>query len=166
MRGSLVLDLACGCGYGSRILHDAGAQVTGVDIDADAVAHAERHFPGPMYLRARAEVMRGDYDALVSLETLEHLDDPASMLRAVRAPLLVASVPNQERYPFDAARFAGDTYPHKRHYTPQEFTELLEGAGYKVQQRWCQRSKIDDDVVRGTDGAFLIYIGRRGGEQA
>lgn len=153
-----MLDLACGCGYGSRILHDAGLQVTGVDADAAAIAHANAHFSGPMFIQGRAEIMRGEYDALVSLETLEHLDDPATVLRAIRAPLLVASVPNQELYPFDAARFAGDDYPHKRHYTPEEFTALLEGAGYRVHERWCQVDKHNNDLVRGTNGAFLVYV--------
>lgn len=156
-----MLDLACGCGYGSRILHDAGHEVVAVDIEPEAIKHAEKYFPGPAYMQGRAEVTAGSYDALVSFETLEHLDDPAAVLDAIRATTLIASVPNQELYPFDPARFGGDDYPHKRHYTPEEFTTLLEGAGYKVQERWCQRDK-QGDMQRGTAGIFLIYVARRG----
>lgn len=158
-----MLDLACGCGYGSRILYDAGLAVTGIDADKAAIEHAHKHFGGPMFLHGRAETLRGEYDALVSLETLEHLDNPAAVLNQVRAPVLVASVPNEELYPFDAAKFAADDYPHKRHYTPKQFADLLEGAGYKVQERWCQIDKHSHAVVRGTHGRFLVYVATRGG---
>src|SRR4051794_32573767 len=46
--GRRVLDVACGSGYGSRILADAGADtVVGVDLDADAVVYARQRYGGP-----------------------------------------------------------------------------------------------------------------------
>ncbi|HET9189593.1 MAG TPA: SAM-dependent methyltransferase, partial [Rudaea sp.] len=39
-RGKRVLDAACGEGYGSAMLAGAAASVLGVDIAADAIAHA------------------------------------------------------------------------------------------------------------------------------
>src|SRR5438876_5831168 len=38
--GKRVLDIACGVGYGSRMLHDSGASVTGVDINPELVHFA------------------------------------------------------------------------------------------------------------------------------
>jgi hypothetical protein len=96
---------------------------------------------------------------LVSFETLEHLDAPETVL-AIPAPLIIASVPNEERYPFSAERFAGDRYPHKRHYTPREFQDLLEKSGYQVDEWYCQKDKLGD-IHPGTDGIFLIACGSR-----
>jgi len=159
LKGKRVLDLACGCGYGSWLLHEAGNEVTGVDIEPEAIAYAKKHYQGPSYLCQAGEETKGEWDALVTFETLEHLDKPEAVL-AIQAPLVIASVPNEERFPFRAEKFSGDKYPHKRHYTPMEFDLLLNEAGYGVTERWCQKDK-HGDVVEGTDGMFLIYVGRR-----
>lgn len=159
-RGSRVLDLACGCGYGSWIMHGAGLEVTGADIEDEAIAYAKRHYQGPAYLCQKAEDIEGSWDALVSFETLEHLENPSVVLGAVRAPLVLASVPNEDLYPFSVERFAGDKYPHKRHYTPGQFAELLRSCGVTEIEWFCQKDKFGD-VVPGTDGIFLIAVGKR-----
>ena len=156
-----ILDAACGIGYGSRLLHDAGNVVTGVDIEPEAIEWARLHFDGPDYLvrdLMHLDLRHQYYDLIVSFETLEHLESPVVPLRQFRrSPLLIASVPNERQFPFDAAKFAGDKYPHKRHYTPKEFDELLNSAGWEVVERHCQRTK-HSDVERGTDGMFLVYV--------
>lgn len=155
--GQRVLDIACGVGYGSWLLWKKGLQVTGVDISREAIEYAERHYKGPTYLCQKAEDTKGRWDAIVTFETLEHLRDPQGLLQAVRAPLLIASVPNQEIYPFKAAKFERDDYPHLRHYTPEEFEDLIKASGYEVKQKYCQRDKRGEITV-GTDGRFLIYV--------
>ena len=159
-RGSTVLDLACGCGYGSWILHGAGNEVTGVDIEPEAIAYARKFYQGPEYWCEAAGEPQGHFDALVTFETLEHLDEPQIVFRSVEAPLVIASVPNEERYPFSPERFAGDKYPHKRHYTPWEFKELLETAGYREIEWFCQKDK-HGDIHPGTDGMFLIAVAHK-----
>ena len=73
-----VLDGACGSGYGSAILSKNGANVLGIDINHDAIQFANLH-----YLKNSVEFLINDiatlkfpdsyFDAIVSLETLEHL---------------------------------------------------------------------------------------------
>lgn len=155
--GSRVLDIACGCGYGSWFMEQAGLKVTGVDICQEAIDFANDHYKGPTYICQEAHEVKGEWDAIVTFETLEHIHDPESVLKAVSAPLLIASVPNEEVFKFKPARFAGDEYPHLRHYTPLEFQELLEGSGYLVDKKFCQKDKRGD-IVPGTDGMFLIYV--------
>lgn len=154
-----VLDLACGCGYGSWLLHGAGNEVTGVDIEPEAIAYAEKHYQGPTYLCQPGEETQGEWDALVTFETLEHLDHPETIL-AIEAPIVIASVPNEERNPFKAEKFAGDKYPHKRHYTPKQFEALLNDSGIQVVEWFCQQNKLGE-IVPGTEGMFIIAIGKK-----
>lgn len=158
-----VLDLACGCGYGSWILHRAGNEVVGVDIEPEAIDYAREHYEGPLYRCQPAGLVQGKFDALVTFETLEHLEAPFEVFQSVIAPLVIASVPNEERYPFRAENFAGDKYPHKRHYTPLEFEQLLNSAGFEVTEKLCQQDKQHGEIKAGTDGRFLIYVAHKMG---
>lgn len=158
--GSKVLDLACGCGYGSWIIQNScNAEVTAVDIELEAIQWGQLNFSGPTYLCQSAQETFGSYDVLVSFETLEHLDDPMQVLR-IETPLVIASVPNQERMMFDPSAYSADKYPHKRHYTPRQFDELLEGAGLTIVKR-CSQGNRKSPVEEGTNGISLVYVCKR-----
>src|SRR5436305_312502 len=78
--GRRVLDAACGEGYGSALLSEVASDVVGVDIDAATVAHARANYAGRGNLRFVAGTLialplpQASVDAVVSFETLEHLD--------------------------------------------------------------------------------------------
>jgi 2-polyprenyl-3-methyl-5-hydroxy-6-metoxy-1,4-benzoquinol methylase len=156
-----VLDAACGCGYGSRMLYEATNNVVGIDSYELAVEWARTHFDGPEYISGDIETTPlGKFDSIVSLETIEHIKDPLPVLKAFRTACegsLIVSTPNQESYPFVAEKYAKDSSPHFRHYTPKEFEDLLNEAGFVVKEKWCQYGKIGQ-VVPGDDGDFLIYV--------
>jgi 2-polyprenyl-3-methyl-5-hydroxy-6-metoxy-1,4-benzoquinol methylase len=158
-----VLDAACGCGYGSKILLENAVEVVGVDYSLEAIGWAREFFRGPHFIRGKIEESpwTGQFETVVSLETLEHLQNPEEALKAFRRSCigtLIASVPNENLYPFKAEVFANDESPHFRHYRPEEFQDLLEWSGFKVVGRFCQVSKQDPEVVKGTDGRYLVYI--------
>ena len=109
VRGRDVLDAACGEGYGSMLLASEAASVTGIDIDAAAVAHAAQRYGQRSNLRyaqgSCTAVPLGDasVDVVVSFETLEHLDAQDAMLAEFRRVLrpdgvLVLSSPNKPVY--------------------------------------------------------------------
>jgi len=136
--------------------------VVGIDASQSAIEWAERYFPGPGYIHGRIEnkPWAGRFGTVVTLETLEHLEAPEESLKAFRQACyetLVASVPNEELYPFKAENFAADDYPHIRHYRPAEFEELLESAGFVVKEWYCQKDK-NGDIHKGTDGMFVIAV--------
>jgi SAM-dependent methyltransferase len=91
VRGKRVLDVACGVGYGSRILYDGGAAaVHGVDNDQAAVNIArERYSASKIYFsQDDAEALDSlselaPFDRVVSFETIEHLEYPEKFLSAV-----------------------------------------------------------------------------------
>lgn len=158
-----VLDASCGVGYGSVILTGPSTTVFGVDQSAEAVQWARVSFPGPTYIHGEIEKRPwfGNFDTVVSLETIEHLKDPGPAMRVFRGSCkhtFIASVPNEERYPFKAEVFANDESPHYRHYRPEEFDRLMHEHGFTVLERYCQRDKENSSVVQGTDGMFLIYV--------
>jgi hypothetical protein len=159
-----IIDVACGCGYGSKILHDAGNEVFGIDICREAIEHAKRFFPGPTYVCTDITECDDFFhvfgNVLVSFETIEHIRCPEKILENQYLRKLICSVPNEEHYPFKASQFANDEYPHLRHYTPSEFDALLEGCGWKIESRHCQINKFSE-VTDGTEGKFLVYVCRR-----
>src|SRR5690606_17895209 len=86
-RGKRVLDAACGEGYGSALLARHGAEVVGVDVSEEAIAHARARYgdhPGLRFVHAdctRLDDFDGPgFDLVVSFETLEHLHDQDRML--------------------------------------------------------------------------------------
>lgn len=152
------IDLACGIGYGTQILAKAGIKATGIDIDAEAIAYAEKH-----YQHKRAAFQQGDaerltadlgkFDAAISFETIEHIEDPRPLLRALResAPTLIASVPNEEVFPWANYAF------HFRHYTPKQFEDLLTETGWQVTEWWGQEGP-ESEVVRDMMGRTIIAV--------
>lgn len=156
-----VADAACGVGYGSQILVQAGNAVGAYDSDAEALGYAAKHYPGPTYWQRdlenpqHGEDMRG-YDAAVCFETIEHLHDPAPLLRQLRqaAPLLLASVPNEDVFPWNNHAF------HYRHYTSGEFQTLLEACGWEVTEWYGQRD-AQSEIEKNINGRTLIAVCRR-----
>lgn len=77
--GSAVLDAGCGVGTFSRFLADQGLAVTGVDIAANAVAHARKRYPELEFHAAALEAGLPFKDARFAAvwcsEVLEHLFD-------------------------------------------------------------------------------------------
>ena len=99
------LDLACGSGYGSRILKDflhPDSQVIGVDIDPDAIAYAQKRYQieGIRFLAEDGMTFRSSepVDAIVSFETIEHVAAPQRLVSGFASQLspqgvLIACVP-------------------------------------------------------------------------
>jgi SAM-dependent methyltransferase len=157
-----VLDLACGIGYGSAILADHGHNVMGIDRDKEAIEYGLKH-----YRRADVVVMNGDagsivleadsFEAAVCFETIEHIEDPLPMLKALHkaAPVLIASVPNEAVFPH-----GGRVKFHYRHYTKDQFQDLLQQAGYEV-TAWYGQAGPESEVALGINGRTLIAVARR-----
>ncbi len=88
--GKKVIDIGCGGGLLSEGMARRGATVTGIDLGEAPLAvarlHAEKSGVGVEYLQVLAEEIAeqraGEYDAVTCLEMLEHVPDPASVIRA------------------------------------------------------------------------------------
>ena len=88
--GKKVIDIGCGGGLLSEGMARRGATVTGIDLGEAPLAvarlHADKSGVEVEYLQVLAEEIAeqraGEYDAVTCLEMLEHVPDPASVIRA------------------------------------------------------------------------------------
>ncbi len=143
--GKRVLDAACGEGYGSFLLAQNAAAVTGVDVAPTAIEHARTRYARPNLSFATASVTAlplpsASVDVVVSFETIEHLREQEAMLgefRRVLAPdgVLVISSPNRPVYNEGGGI---ENHFHVRELDRAELADLL-AAGFPQQAWYGQR---------------------------
>ncbi|MDJ0846937.1 MAG: class I SAM-dependent methyltransferase [Myxococcota bacterium] len=141
-RPGRLLDMACGVGYGTRLLTDRASQVSeglGVDLARAAVAHGNRRYANERTRYRVADAMSFEdadgFDTVVSIETIEHLPDPRAFVDRL-VPLLrpggvlVASVPTTPSV---------DANPHHLHdFTERTFRALFAGHGLRELDAFTQ----------------------------
>jgi SAM-dependent methyltransferase len=138
-RGLDVVDLACGEGYGSEALARRAARVTGVDANPEAHEHARLKYarPGLRFVRALVEEWSEPADAIVFLQTIEHVPDPGALLERMRSLLrpggaAYVSTPNVLTLAPPGAERSDNPF-HLREYRPDEFRALCEASFARVE---------------------------------
>ncbi len=138
--GLRVLDMACGEGYGSEVLWRSAASVVGVDANPEAFEHARLRYArqGLSFERGMVENwgQPGSFDAVVFLQTIEHVQDPVAVLghfRSLLAPKGVAyvSTPNVLTLAPRGRRRSGNPW-HIREYRAEEFERLCSSVFAEV----------------------------------
>jgi 2-polyprenyl-3-methyl-5-hydroxy-6-metoxy-1,4-benzoquinol methylase len=96
VHGKRVLDMACGEGYGSSMLATSARSVVGLDANREAHEHARLRYRSPnlSFERGLVETFGADssFDAVVFLQTIEHVHDPVSVLEHLRSILTPGGV--------------------------------------------------------------------------
>jgi SAM-dependent methyltransferase len=127
--GLRVTDLACGEGYGSAVLAESAAGVVGIDANPEAHDHARLRYGGRgvTFERGLVEEFEGPCDAVVFLQTIEHVSDPGALCEriAAAAPAAYISTPNRLTLAPPGAERSGNPW-HVREYTATEYRALLE----------------------------------------
>jgi SAM-dependent methyltransferase len=131
-----VVDMACGEGYGSEVLARRARRVTGVDANPEAYEHARAKYtrPGVRFERALIETWAEPCDALVFLQTIEHVEDPEAVLRGFRAIAGTAyiSTPNVLTLAPPGATKSDNPW-HLREYRADEIRDLCEAVFDRVE---------------------------------
>ncbi|MEA2404946.1 MAG: hypothetical protein QOE08_1593 [Thermoleophilaceae bacterium] len=137
--GRDVVDLACGEGYGTSVLAERAARVTGVDANPEAHEHARLKYtrPGVRFVRDLIESYSEPCDAVVFLQTIEHVQDPKAILDHVRSMLrpggvAYVSTPNVLTLAPEGAEKSGNPW-HVKEYRAHEFRELCESSFDRVE---------------------------------
>jgi len=130
VRGRRVTDMACGEGYGTAALARTAASVIGVDANPEAHEHARLRYrlENVRFERALVEAFSEPADAVVFLQTIEHLREPGCVLEHFRTLLsdggsVFVSTPNVLTLaPKGASR--SDNPWHVHEYRLAEFERL------------------------------------------
>jgi SAM-dependent methyltransferase len=128
--GLEVVDMACGEGYGSHVLARHALKVTGVDANPEAHEHARLKYtrPGVSFVRDLVEGYAEPCDAVVFLQTIEHVQDPKSVLDHFKRMLrpggtAYVSTPNLLTLAPPGAEKSDNPW-HVKEYRVEEFREL------------------------------------------
>jgi len=144
-----VLDIGCGTGSLSRLLVDLrGAKLVGIEPDLTRATTAQaRGIDARHGFFDEAMVQNlGKFDVVIFADVLEHLPDPATVLRLTKQVLapggvIVASVPNiahwTVRWELLCGRFEYESCgimdaTHLRWFTENSIRNLFESSGYHV----------------------------------
>lgn len=139
--GRRVVDMACGEGYGSQVLAETAADVVGVDANPEAHEHARLRYtaPGLRFERSLIETWSAPVDAVVFLQTIEHVQDPGRLLEHFTSlvaggedPVVYVSTPNVLTLAPEGAERSGNPW-HVYEYRPEEFRALLEPHFVRVE---------------------------------
>ncbi len=121
----IVLDIACGEGYGSFMVSSRAKNVHGVDIDSDTINYAQSK-----YKKSNLNFVIGDitnlvfeddtFDVIICFETIEHVVDYEKSLMELKRVLkkdgiLIMSTPNKYVYS-DSRNFKNNYHFHEFYF--------------------------------------------------
>ena len=137
--GKRVVDMACGEGYGSDLLAGMAARVVGVDANPEAQEHARLRYvrPNLRFERDLVESFAEPCDAVVFLQTIEHVRDAGAILEHFKSMLepggvAYISTPNLLTLAPPGAEKSDNPW-HVREYRAEEFRGLCEAHFSRVE---------------------------------
>ncbi len=135
--GRHVVDVASGEGYGADVLADSAASVVGIEPNPDAYEHARLRYPRVSFRRDVAETFSEPCDAVVFLQTIEHVPDPGAVLAHLKTQLRAGgaayvSTPNVLTLAPEGAERSGNPW-HVKEYRAEEFRALCEAQFSSVE---------------------------------
>lgn len=154
LAGKNVIDIGCGGGVLSEAMAKKGAKVTGIDLSEKALKVADLHSLESgvevRYKHIAAEDMAlaeaGQFDVVTCMEMLEHVPDPASIVRAAAALVkpgghLFFSTLNRNPKSYLFAVIGAEyilrmlprgTHDYGKFITPAELSQFVRQAGLQV----------------------------------
>jgi SAM-dependent methyltransferase len=130
VRGLDVVDVASGEGYGAGVLAGSARSVLGIEPNPEAFEHARLKYGQVQFRRDVAETFIAEADAVVFLQTIEHVQDPDAVLDHFASQLrpggtAYVSTPNVLTLAPKGAEKSGNPW-HIVEYRPEEFRALCE----------------------------------------
>lgn len=166
VKNKRVLDIASGEGYGASLLADVADFVYGVDLSAEAVAHAQKKYKKEnlSYQQgSAAKIPLEDHcvDMITSFETIEHHDQHDAMMlecKRVLRPggLLIISSPDKKYYS-DLTHYRNPY--HTKELYEEEFKRLI--RTYFQYSKFLNQKYLTASVILTEDGpgTFKQYGG-------
>lgn len=170
--GDIVLDAACGVGYGSYYIaaNSNCSSVVALDISDEALDWAKKYFPSDKvsYYKVDLEGEFADtlpvkqYDIVTCFETIEHLKEDRTFLQQISKLLkpngiLLISAPDEDAIPCYSNPYfdEGKNPYHHRHYRIEELEQIVIDYGFVVTDHYTQ---YNDIVMKGKGGLVNILV--------
>jgi 2-polyprenyl-3-methyl-5-hydroxy-6-metoxy-1,4-benzoquinol methylase len=147
-----VLDVGCGEGAAAEALRGAGATwISGIELLPQPAAVAAERYDEVVVTDALDGIDRvaGAFDTVLCYDVLEHLVDPATVVRRLRdvvrdGGVIHVSVPNARHWSLPADLLFRGTFgytewghrdsTHLRWFTRRDMVDLLERSGWRVEK--------------------------------
>lgn len=130
LSGARVIDMACGEGYGTDVLAGRAAAAVGVDANPEAHEHARLRYrrENVRFARDLVSSFSEAADAVVFLQTIEHVEAPGAVLEHFRSLVgprgrVFLSTPNVLTLAPKGAPRSGNPW-HVHEYRAEEFEAL------------------------------------------
>lgn len=175
VRGGRVLDLACGEGYGSKILAENAEHVVGIDLSTQAIQNAKEKIDSKNieFIVAdccNTQLDSSSYDYIVSFETIEHLSEPDKFIKEISRlikpdGLLIISSPDKLEY---RDKTNNNNPYHEKEFYHSEFRSLLKSHFKHCilgKQRLVAGSLILADKADSQQTETGVYYGDHSGNQ-
>jgi 2-polyprenyl-3-methyl-5-hydroxy-6-metoxy-1,4-benzoquinol methylase len=161
-----VLEVGCGTGFFAYSAAKKGGNVLAIDYSAEAIKIAQNNYQhqGLVFKKMDAKNIKGQYDLIVSIGTLEHMDNPLKMLEIFKKHLnkngrIIITCPNwvnPRGYILMALYFLFDapiTLADLHYLTPMDFVEFSRKLKMTLRWRtfdraWSHGSVLIDDFKR------------------
>jgi hypothetical protein len=167
--GLRVVDMACGEGYGSDVLGRTAASVVGVDANPEAHEHARLRYRAPnvQFARDLVERFAEPADAVVFLQTIEHVRNPDEVLEHFKSlivdspsPVVFVTTPNvltlapagagKSENPWHIKEYRGDEFRRlcEAHFGDVEMYGLFHARKLALHELALKRLRWDDVHAR------------------
>jgi 2-polyprenyl-3-methyl-5-hydroxy-6-metoxy-1,4-benzoquinol methylase len=155
-----ILDVGCGTGYFSYKAAKKGADVLGIDFSAEAIEIAQTKYQHShlKYQQMNVKKIKDKYDVIVSIGTLEHMDNPLQILKLFKKYLnpkgkIIITSPNWTNprgymlmtlwLLFDAPITLADSH----YQTPIDFQKYSDNLDMKLKWRTIDQSWAHGDIL-------------------
>jgi len=154
LAGKRVIDIGCGGGILAESMARKGAEVTGIDLSEKALKVADLHSLESgakvryklIAAEAMAEAEAGQYDVVTCMEMLEHVPDPAAIVKACATLVkpgghIFMSTLNRNAKAYLFAILGAEyvlrllpkgTHDYDKFITPAELSQFARSAGLDV----------------------------------
>jgi 2-polyprenyl-3-methyl-5-hydroxy-6-metoxy-1,4-benzoquinol methylase len=173
-KGDVVLDLACGSGYGSKLvkLETEAHSVIGADIVKYIIDFNSRRniYPGLDFVQAdgtRKEYFKcAQFDKIISFETIEHVSERmaedmlANFYDWLREDgVLICSTPNEKSVPYIINGKITNQY-HFKHYTEEEMILKLRNCGFREMSVFYQDAECISEC-ENVNSQYLVFLAKK-----
>lgn len=153
----MVLDIACGMGYGTKMLAEwSDDECVGVDISEEAIAYARGRYGGERvrfvcssitdFWITRINTEGKGFNNIVSLETIEHVENPEKVVAHLKSLLLPGGrlivsapvTPSVDANPY-----------HVNDFTKKSFRKLFSDVGFEEVSSLMQKQAYSLREVSG-----------------